>query len=231
MWNFLKKKTGVENFSEEMKTAYDHSRYSVNTGESKIISIKLEEEGLAKDLYGELRRISGVRIELTDRAYSKREQDRIKKKYSYIQKSVPLGSGANFWQILDETKHAVIITAQFLWPWVIGHIAEDVDDKLWEKVKKVAIKSVQVVRRKKPAKNTVVLLVHHPEQIQHEIALILDEELTDEHVIEAFRLLPKAVQTLGDPIIPGPTLRAFRFESEKEILIAIDSLTIKQADA
>jgi hypothetical protein len=226
MWNIFKKKTAGERFTKEMNDMYNRSRYSINDNEKDIISIRLEEDDLAKDLYSELRRVSGVRIELTDRAYSKKEQVRIKNKYSYIQKSLGLGC-ANFWQILDETKHAVIIAAQFLWPWVVGHIAEDLDDKIWEKVKKVATSSLKILKSKNRTKNTVVLLINHPDQIQHEIALILDEGLTAEQVGQAFDLLPGAVQTLGAPKDPGPTLRAFKFDSGKGALTVLDPSNLK----
>jgi hypothetical protein len=226
MWNIFKKKTTGERFAEDMNDMNNRSRYSINANESNIISIRLEEDDLAKDLYGELKKVSGVRIELTDRAYSKKEQARIKSKYSYVEKGLGLG-GANFWQILDETKHAVIIAAQFLWPWVVGHIAEDIDDKIWEKVKKVVANSLRILKSKKRTKNTVVLLINHPDQIQHEIALILDEGLTAEQVDRAFDLLPNAVQALDVPKDPGPTLRAFRFDSDKGVLTAIDPSNLK----
>ncbi|MDE1971048.1 MAG: hypothetical protein KGI50_05755 [Patescibacteria group bacterium] len=205
---------------------YSRSRHSVNTNENNIVSMRIEESDIAKDLYHELRKVSGVRIELTDRAYSRIEQARIKKKYSYIQKGLGLG-GANFWQILDETKHAVIIAAQFLWPWVVGHIAKDADDKIWEKVKRVVINSLRVLKRKKRTKNTVVLLINHPDQIQHEIALVLDKGLTDEQADQAFGLLPDAVQALGDPKDPGPTLRAFKYDPDKSVLTIIDPSDLK----
>ena len=178
------------------------------------MEINIQESGIGDNVRAAIEGVSEIGISMIDNATEDEEISRIDAKYRYSEPGIGAmtTTGGEYWRIIDLTKYLVTIGAF----WIFQHVVQDIDDAIWEKFKSVISRIVKSLRGKKTKKETIVLLTHYPEGMQHEIAFVFTNELTDSELASCFRTMGEAIKKNKHPTSePGPTLTIFKFDKRK----------------
>ena len=204
-------------YKKDLELLFSETRRTLNSGSLFRVELEVEQAGIGSEVYDSVKNISGIQIDFHDRAKEDSGLPKIDERHrEFLNSQRPLGAGAPYWEAFAVLQHGVVISAQFLWPWVVKHIAEDIDQKAWDAVKEI-VKHItrKLSNRKDISTKDVVLKMHYPEGIQYGVALIFQEGLSAEEVETAFMLLRTTEVNLPEPKLPGPSVVVIRYNVTK----------------
>lgn len=233
IFDFLKRKkkqVSVEgqNAPNNAAMAYKHdvdsliaeTRHTLNKDSKYRLTVEVEQLGIGADAYSSIENVPDVQIDFRDRAREDVEFPKIDERHrDLLNARGPIGAGGvPYWEVLNPLEHAIVISAHFLLPWIFKHVAEDFDQKVWNAVKQTVTNLVCAVLHphEELRHRDIVVRMHYPDQIQHEVALIFSSNLNEEQINNAFERIKEATENLPEPKQPGPSLKIFWYSPDEQ---------------
>ena len=203
-------KEDLKKYNEKLRKIREDNRHILNTSnkEGSDIEINVTDETLAKNILRDIKPAKDVNAVLYDRAKEKHEEAILNEEYKEaLEWRGRKYKGIEFFNL------ATYAVAWILGKWVFRHVTEDIDDKLWDKVKETA-KSVFLPLKSSKKSNEKVPLVIDSEQGK-KIVYLFDVSLTIEEFDEAFDLVDDSLKQLNEADKNNEVFRPLIFQYNK----------------
>lgn len=230
IFKFFKKRSAKQNtpavqispaasaYKQDLESVYSETRRSLNNKSAFRAELEVEQDGLGAEIYESVKDVAGVQIDFHDKGKEDAEVRKVDERHQDLLKSKghPASAALPYWDTFKVLEHGVVLSAQFLWPWIFKHVADDFDQGAWDAVKATIKRIVLGVlsKRKDVAKNDVVLKMHYPAHVRHGLAFIFPPDLNEEDIDHAFDTLKTAASTLPEPEQSGPSVTVLGYDKE-----------------
>jgi len=166
-------------------------KINLTSNQESDIEINVQNEKISEYILEEIKNSLDLKIALYNKAKQNREESILDEEYKEV---LEQGGGLYRGGLMLALSTFVI---SFVLPWTFRHIMEDLDNKLWDKVKEIAKKAFTTVKNKLFRKKQIPLVING-DPIKN-IIFIFDTSMTVEEFEDAFMKAKYLLLSLDQP--------------------------------
>ena len=205
--NFL----SIKEYYDRLKATKEKNLHVIHPEIPEIIKIEIHDENISENILSPLGD-SQFQVQIYDRELERKQIRSLDRKYKLALIRRGPVAGSNLWVITIAQFYgwAKYIITYELGKWILGHVTQDIDDELWNKVKNFIKKSfAQLIKSKKKENRKTAIVINVDYNPFKCIVFIFDSNFTAEQLEDRLNKIPSIIRGI-DMNTKGPHI----FESD-----------------